>query len=146
MALGDRVTAIKFPIIQFGHRGSHVDIIYDENRWTTCSSGGLKGDYFAQPLELLDSSLNLFAVRSVRRIGSIGPLWGFSFLYGRRYRISYDLAPPVAITLHDAKEMVKAAIRKNGNRWDSTGYALREMQDRVDAATDFQGIIQALEI
>jgi hypothetical protein len=144
--LGILVTAIEFPAIEFCHRGTLIWICKDEDEYTTCSSAALRSDCFMPPLELIDSSLNLFVIRSVKRIGSVGPFWGVSFLYGRRHRISYDLAHPVAITLQDAKERVKAAIRRNGNRWTSTGYTLREVQDRVDAATDFQGIILALEI
>jgi hypothetical protein len=140
------VAVIEFPIIQFTHRGSYLYIYKSEGEWTTCSSGALKSDYFAPPLEFVDSQCECCKVGAVKRVGFVGPMLGFSLKYGRRYRIAYELGESTQLTLEEVKEKVKAAVHKNGNRWTSTGYTLRGIQERVDAAKDFQGVVQALTI
>ncbi len=94
-------------------------------------------------LRIIDRKGNEYVVDSAMKIGTVGPLGGWSLFYGQKIRVALKIEPGfVAHSLNEVKELVLAWLTK-WHGWESSG-SCPAPRDSVQYADSVEEIIQAL--
>jgi len=134
---------IKFPVLSFCHNRKFLVFISSKDELTTCTSGALRNGYFNN-LMIVDTDGRCFQLTCFRKLGYVGRFLGFSLLFGRRWKIAVDFAPPSQMTLQEFKQTIWDAIDKKPDFWASETGSQEDMKAKVAKGNTFQEIIEIL--
>ncbi len=136
------IDGITFPVIAFG-KGSVIHFSRSIDELTTCSSVSFRKGYF-NDLTLVDSNAIKLRVKKAIKVGTVGPLWGFSLVRGRTLRVKFDvLEKGEFVDLDKFKEMILTVFEKDQFFWDSDGY-LERRKNFVQNASTYSEILNQL--
>jgi hypothetical protein len=106
---------------------------------TSTTTVALRDGLF-EALRIVDSEGRMFVVQSVRRLHSIGPLWGFNFFLNRRIRITIDMRENGTVSADGLRQLVLRDFT-NWHGWRSRG-DFAEMERAVENSSTVAEIIR----
>ena len=135
------IQKINFPVITFDRFA--FNIVHDSDQLTRTTSAGLANALF-KDLQIVDSSGNLYLVKSAAKVKGIGPFWGYNIFLNQNIRIKLVLSTETQeLTLPDVKNKVITATNKERNFWSSGGN-INQLRKLVVDSPSIADLIQNL--
>ena len=134
------VISLKYPVLCLTKYG--LSCLLNPDWLTIAFVANLRSDYY-EKLTVIDARGTAYSVAEVKKVGWVGPFFGFSFRYSRRVRIEMRLvAAANQLSLNELKEIVLRDFRKS-SEWSSRG-DFDELSSRVQGARSVAEIVQVI--
>lgn len=132
----------KYPVIAsakggFQHFARNADDI------TICSKRGWKNGFY-NGLNIVDSWGNSFKVQGVKKVGYVGFLWGFNFVFGQKIRIKLNYQKvDRGLSIDEIKVKIFKALKSDRHFWNSGG-TLDELITITKSSKSYKDVIKYL--
>jgi hypothetical protein len=134
---------MKFPVIGFG-KDSSVTIFKDNDELSRCTKVAFKNGYH-KGLAVIDSAGIQYEVVGAKRIGTIGPFWGYNLLLDQKLKVELEINNSHPVQLVEIKEKIRRWVNKDKHLWESEHGSIKTMEDKVEKTTDFESLLLLLK-
>ena len=136
------VADLSFPILCLS--GPTIFVRHDSERLLTCGEAALTNGYFLR-LRVIDSKLDEYSVRQVKKVGNVGLLGGWRLFYAsRRIRVDLTLGPPQRLSFDDVRDAVIATMNLDREFWESAG-DLDEQAAEISEIASFDDLLRRFD-
>ncbi len=130
---------MKFPIIAFSQ--GLIFIFRNMEELTTCGTLALKNNFY-NGMVIYDSEGKEFEVIKAKKIGHVGPFFGFRLFHSRKIRVSLELKEKTSkISLEQLKKKICDMIDQKKSFWSAAG-DINDLKKEIQKAETFTEIIE----
>lgn len=132
---------LEFPALVFSKDGT-MGVANTAAQLETCTRVALKNGYY-RGLNIVDSAGREFTVSDAKKVGTVGPFFGFNVFLNQRIRVHLEFLAAVSqLDLEDVKARVLRYFMK-WHGWQSRG-DLHLLQGRVQQAGSIPEVVACI--
>lgn len=132
------LSEITFPIVAIA-KGNDLHFARTKDEITICSKLAFR-DGFQKDLEIIDADGYCYKVQDAKRIGRVGPFWGFNIFLNPRLRVELSIVSKsdVPVKLTELKQRIITIFKEQQGLWNSGGAMYSKIEFIKKANSHFE--------